>query len=310
MASTGPLSVQLLSLVSAALIPTGLLAQEAAAPSRFHAVSNFEFADKYLTPRGMVVHDNGLTFQWLALGLFNLYKGDGVINDVTLVGGVWTDFASEGVSINAPFGSEPKTTFVEIDPIAGVSVSFAKQFKLDITYTAFAMQVLSIGMNQHLETKLSFDDTPYLKAFALHPYLLFWQELNGKATAARVPYAVFLNQFGPDSSHYFELGVTPGYTFGKTGIRVETPFRVTLPDPDFYGEYYGSGSTIGLYEVGVKATIPLKFVPPGFGFWNFHAGFRHMEFEDKNLQGMQQFNAPGRAISGSSQVYCGFNAFF
>lgn len=294
------------------LAPTilGSALAEEAAPSRFHAVSNFEFADKYLTPRGMVVHDNGLTFQWLALGLFNLYHGDSFVSDVTLVGGVWNDFCSEGVSIHAPFGSTPKTSWVEIDAIGGVSVSFANQFKLDVTYTVFNMQVLDIGISQHLETKLSYDDTPYLKAFALHPYLLFWQELQGKATAARVPYAVFKNQFGPDSSYYFELGVAPGYTIQNLGLKLEAPVRVLLPNSDFYGEYYGKGSTVGLYEVGVKATLPLKFVPAGYGFWNVHGGVRYMNFVDDNLQGMQQFNAPGRAIEDSVQVYFGINAFF
>ena len=33
-------------------------------------------------------------------------------------------------------------------------------------------------------------------------------------------------------------------------------------------------------------------------------------FVDDNLQGMQQFNAPGRAVEDSVQVYFGINAFF
>ena len=87
--------------VTAATVATlalGLHAEETA-PQRFHAVSNLEFADKYLTPRGMIVHNDGLTFQWLALGLFNLYHGDSFINDVTLVGGAWNDFSSAASSI-------------------------------------------------------------------------------------------------------------------------------------------------------------------------------------------------------------------
>jgi len=293
---------------------TPALRAEETAVQRFHAVNNLEFSDKYLTPRGMLVHNDGLTFQWLALGLFNLYHGDSFINDITLVGGVWNDFSSSPVSVHPPFNSSPKTSWVEIDPIAGISVGFAKNFKLDVTYTAFNMQILDIGTSQHLETKLSFDDSPYLKAFALHPYLLFWKELDGKATAAQVPY--FVDPLGknpgapPDSSYYFELGVAPGYTFKDLGVKVEVPIRALLPNKDFYGEYYDKASTVGLYEVGAKVTVPLKFVPPGYGFWNFHLGVRYMSFEDKNLQGMQQFNAPGKAVKDAVQYYCGFNAFF
>lgn len=70
-----------------------------------NALLNFEFSDKYLTPHGMIVHDDGLTFQQLTLGFFNIYKGEKLLNDFTLVDGVWNDFSSKGVSENAPFGS-------------------------------------------------------------------------------------------------------------------------------------------------------------------------------------------------------------
>src|SRR5581483_103201 len=64
------------------------------APSRVDALVNFEFSNEYLTPRGMMVTDKGLTFQPLVLGLVNVYKNDGFLSDVTLVGGVWNDFSS------------------------------------------------------------------------------------------------------------------------------------------------------------------------------------------------------------------------
>lgn len=286
------------------------VAHAADAPSRVNALLNFEFSDKYLTPRGMIVHQKGLTFQQLALGFFNVYKGESFITDFTLVGGVWNDFSTEGVSQHAPFGSEPKTSWVEIDPIAGVSLGLGKHFTLSVTYTAFNMEILDIPQSQHLETKLVFDDTPYLKAFALHPYFLFWQELDEKATAARVPYIVYRGQRGPDSSHYFELGVTPSYTFKKPGLKLELPARVLLPDDDFYGEFYDKSSTVGLYEVGLKASMPLGFMPKGYGNWGVHAGFRYMHFEDENLARMQEFNAPGETKREAVQFYSGISVFF
>src|SRR5579872_5443885 len=200
------------------LAATPAFAEEAAPappPSRTDALVNFEFSNEYLTPRGMIVQDKGLTFQPLVLGFANVYKGASFLNDVTLVGGVWNDFATAPVSVHPPFGSAPKTSWVEIDPIAGVSFGFAKHFKLDVTYTAFNMQILDIGTSQHLDTKLSFDDSDYLKAFALHPYVEFWQELAGKATDADVPEAVFGPSPNsgahpaPGSSYYFELGAAP-----------------------------------------------------------------------------------------------------
>jgi len=285
-----------------------------APPSRFHALANFEFSNEYLTPRGMIVHDDGLTFQLLMLGLLNVYHADTFINDFTLVGGMWNYFSTAGVSVHPPFGSNPKTSWVEIDPIAGVSMSFAKDFKLDVSYTAFNMQVLDIPTSQHLETKLSFDDSSYLKQFAVHPYAIFWKELVGKATAADVPFIV--NPLGkppatgPGPSYYVELGITPGYTFKKSGLKLEAPLRMILANPDFYGEYYAQASTVGLYELGARASIPLNFIPQEYGHWGFHVGVRYQHFVDENLQGMQQFNAPGEAVNHSTQVYGGFTAFF
>lgn len=301
------------------LAPSSSSAADAAAvalpaPSRTDALVSLELSDKYLTPRGMIVHDAGLDYETLVLGFVNVYKSDSFINDVTLVPGVWSDFSSDGVSVHAPFGSSPKTDWVEIDPIAGISVGFAKHFKLDVTYTEFNMQILDIGTSDHLDTKLEFDDSSYLKAFALHPYFEYWQELQGKATAADVPYEVDpLGKHlgpGPGSSYYFEAGVAPSYTFNEIGLKVELPCRILLPNKDFYGQYYASSSTVGLYEVGIKGTIPLNFMPQGYGHWSFDAGFKYMNLVDKNLQDMQEFNAPGKPVHDTVQFYAGITTFF
>lgn len=297
-----------------ALAPATTRADDA--PSRVHFLANVEFANEYLTPRGMIVHDQGLTVQPLVLGLVNLYHGDTFINDVTLVPGVWNDFSTAGVSRHPPFGSEPKTGWVEIDPIAGISIGFAKNFKLDVTYTAFAMQILDIGTSQHLDTKLSFDDSPFLKAFALHPYFEFWQELQGKATDADVPEAVFGpspnsgDHSAPGSSYYFEVGVDPSYTFKDCGVKLEAPCRVLLPNERFYGEYYSEASTVGLFELGLKGTVPMNFMPKGYGHWSFHAGVRYQYFVDDNLYHLNEFNAPGKPTRDTVQGYAGISVFF
>src|SRR5579863_2434212 len=111
----------LLSFASAPAFAEDAAPPPAPPPSKVDALVNFEFSNEYLTPRGMIVQDKGLTFQPLVLGFANVYKSDSFLNDVTLVGGVWNDFATAPVSVHAPFGSSPKTSWVEIDPIAGLS---------------------------------------------------------------------------------------------------------------------------------------------------------------------------------------------
>jgi hypothetical protein len=85
---------------------------------------------------------------------------------------------------------------------------------------------------------------------------------------------------------------------------------VLLPDSEFYGEYYDEASFVGLYEVGVKATVPMNFMPKGYGNWSFHAGFKYMGFVDDNLQKMQQFNATSSSESHSTLLFCGISSFF
>ncbi len=285
----------------------------------FNVLLKLEIGDKYVTPRGMIVRENGVTVEPLALIFLNAYRGEGFVNSVTLFGGVWNDLGTKQVSVHAPFGSTPKTNWTETDPIAGISIGFAKRFKLEVTYTAFAEYVLDIPTSHHLETKLSFDDSDYLGAFALNPYFLYWQELWQKSTDADVPFAVFgpSSKSGrhpqPGSSFYFELGVTPGYTFKSCGdLRIEAPCRLLLSNNRFYGEYYTSNSTIGvgLYELGLKATLPLKFIPKEIGNWSVYAGGRYVNFTNDNLRELNAFNAPGEAKHDTWQVYGGVSIFF
>jgi hypothetical protein len=297
----------LLGTLAAAALPftAGIVqAEEAAAPaatpppppSKVNVLLNFEFSDKYLTPRGMIVQNEGLVFQPLLLGFANLYSGekDDFINSATLVGGVWNCFGTGGLPSSDSNGAK-NTHWYEIDPIAGMSFGMAKGFTLDVTYTAFNMEVFNIPFSQHLETKLSFNDSPYLKAFALHPSIIFWKELTGKAVAS--------TDTDPESSYYFDIGIAPSYTFGEGGVKLEAPCRMLLANEDFYGTGAGDASTVGLWEAGLKASMPLKCMPAGYGNWSVHAGFKYMDFVDDNLIATQ-------GQSDTWQAYAGISTFF
>ena len=276
-----------------------------------------EFSSEYVTPRGMIVHDNDFTMEPLILGFATIYRSEGFLNSVKFVGGMWNDFTNTAVSKHAPFGSDPKTHYTEIDPIAGLSFGLAKYFTLDVTYTAFVEQIEDIGTSNHLETKLSFDDSKLLGGFGFHPYVSYWQELSGKATDADVPENVYGpspksgDHPQPGSSFYFDIGIDPTYTFTNFyGLKLDAPMRVLLPDERFYGDYYASASTVGLYELGGRATLPLKFVPQQLGHWGAHMGFRFMDFIDDNLYHLNTFNAPQKPTRTTKQVYGGITVFF
>jgi hypothetical protein len=225
---------------------------------------------------------------------------------------VWNDLGTHSISVHAPYNSQPTTPWTEVDPIAGIEIGFAKHFTLDVTYTAFVEQILDIGTSEHLDTKLSFDDSSYSKGFGFHPYVEYWQELDGKGTDADVPYEVFGNKgSGPGPSYYFQVGIDPTYTFDKLGgLKLEAPIDVLLPSSDFYGEYYAPASTVGLVAAGVRGTIPLNFMPKGYGHWSFHVGFKYMNFVDDNLYNLNTFNAPGKPTRDTWQVLAGITVFF
>lgn len=294
------------SLAAAALLPlagTSVRADETnsvaatppPAPSHFNTLVDLGISSHYLTPRGMDVVRQGIVFQPMILGLFNVYKGEGFINDATIVGGFWACFATHKLPSSTSVGAT-RTGWIETDPIAGISIGFAKAFKVSVTYTAFDMGIYNIPFSQHLETKLSFDDTAYLKAFALHPYVIYWQELDGKAVAS--------TDTSPDQSHYFDVGVAPGYSFKDFhDIKVEAPCRALMAAPGFYGTGAGGGTFVSLYEIGLKASAPLPFMPAGYGHWSANLGVKYQHFSNDNIKATQNED-------GATVVYGGISCFF
>jgi hypothetical protein len=83
-----------------------------------------------------------------------------------------------------------------------------------------------------------------------------------------------------------------------------------LPNERFYGNYYGESSTVGLFELGAKATVPITCIPASYGHWSFHVGFNYFNFVDDNLYHLNEFNAPGKPKRTTYVVYSGFSAFF
>jgi hypothetical protein len=149
--------------------------------------------------------------------------------------------------------------------------------------------------------------------------------LQGKATDADLPFN--LHKIGvpgvpaaragashpaPNSSYYFDLGVDPSYTFKDTlgGLKLEAPCRLMLPDDRFYGDYYHSSSTVGIWQVGLKGTVPMNFMPAGYGHWSFHAGVNFLYFVDDNLVNLNIFNAPGKPTRDTLQGFAGVSVFF
>ncbi len=63
--------------------------------SKIHLFVQNEFSDRYLTPRGLLVENEGLVWQPLAILMFDVYSADsGFLTDATIAPGNWASIHS------------------------------------------------------------------------------------------------------------------------------------------------------------------------------------------------------------------------
>jgi len=262
-----------------------------------HALLQLDLSDHYITPRGLNVENEELIFQPLFLVFWSLYSNpDGFLTDVSLTTGVWSSFHTK------KSGADPGH-WNEFDPIAGLTFKFKGGVTLDTTYTAFESMVDSYPTSQHLEVKLSYDDSKFLGPFALHPYVAYWQELDEKAT-------VVFNTATSKSTYYFTIGINP--TFKAGPVKVELPTFINLVDDEFYQQFDGSpgGSGLAVFCTGVKLSVPLTFVPKDLGFWTLYAGVKYYHLENEGLLDGNSVLTPNEHREDLVQFHGGLSIFF
>jgi hypothetical protein len=246
---------------------------EVTPPSLIHGLINLEFSDHYITPRGLDVQNKGLVIQPLVLLFFDVYSSKtNVINDVSLMIGDWNSVHT------AIAGSGPKPGhWNETDPTTGLSITFLKDWQFEAAYTAFVSEVDAFSTSQNVDLKLRYHDK-FLGGFSINPYAEFFLETSNKAT-------VVFDKATSKRGYYFQLGIDPAYAFKTIPLTLDFPTYVNFPDQNFYQAANGSGSssTIGLFTTEFRATVPLKFIPKGYGNWNVYAGVQYYYLNNKGL---------------------------
>ncbi len=245
--------------------------------SRIHGFADFRIATQYITPRGLVAEKSSPQFQALFGLVFDVYHGDSVINDVSLIGGTWGDYNAHPDKTIVTGGD----VWVEQDIFAGFDVKFLNKWDAAYTIQVWTFPDLTSGHNEldptpeyNMDLKISFDDTEYLKDFALHPYMdVFWNFTGGDSPV--VAQALLGKN---DNTFYVEMGITPSYTLKAI---TDLPITFTFPtyfsvgDSSFWGETPppdGQRSNLGIFTTGMKISVPLKFIPAEFGNWNTYVG--------------------------------------
>ena len=97
----------------------------------------------------------------------------------------------------------------------------------------------------------------------MNPSVLVAFEFDGQADAGRA------------KGVYAQIGIAPGYTFFPDStypLAVSVPLSVGLSLKDYYEFGTGSDDTFGYFSGGVSVSVPLAFIPPGFGKWLVKGG--------------------------------------
>jgi hypothetical protein len=263
----------------------------------FHVLLQNQFSNYYITPRGLIVQDEGVVYQPLALLFADLYKGDGWLNNVKLTVGCWN-------SIHSKADPAPNTTtphWNEFDFIAGLSTTVFKDITFSATYLLFVSPNDAYESPSNLELQLSYSDhilenlTPGVGKFSVNPYVKLFIELENKATVSTT-----------ESSYNFELGFNPKYTFDFYPISIETPTFITFPGNGFYSE----NGDPGLITTGAKVTVPLKFIPQKYGSWSVYGGVQYYHIYNDGIALGNTFLPSGSTNRDPVQWYGGISLFF
>lgn len=226
---------------------------------------NFDVTSAYFY-RGIIQEDSGLITQPAARINFNLndssdFKVDGFV-------GTWNSFHGQKT------GSQTRGDFTEYwyesDLYAGVTVTKDK-LSLTTNYTILTSPNDAYETVQELGFTLAFDDSEWLKEWALKPYATLALEVGADASDGG----------DTDTGTYLELGIGPGFTFdaSNTPITITFPVAVGLSLSNYYQDAAGNDDTFGFAQVGAKIAVPLG-EPNRFGTWALNAGVSYLVLGD------------------------------
>ena len=294
-------------LAAAAALPSSARAQETATPTpqatpeqvqpgavaeepkpenalSIHGLVGVDFTTAYIS-RGLVLEDQGFIAQPYAELGFTLFEDkDATFTKGTFFAGIWNSLHSQhtdaGLANADPdTGVRPGVTtdmWYEFDWYLGTAFDFGA-FNLNLSYWEFISPNQGFGTSKNVQAKLAYNDAEHWgeSGFALKPYGIVFVETAGKAGS------------GSEEGIYVELGLEPTiFTAAKEStypVAFSVPAKVGLGFSDFYED----DELLGFVSVGLKASVPLAFMPAEYGAWSASAGVYYYYYGD----GVDDFNA-------------------
>jgi hypothetical protein len=273
-----------------------------------HGFFDLSFKNDYITPRGLLVTNTGLTTQALMGLVFDLYKNKGgFINDISFYGGTWSDLWSEQ--------HDPHVgAFNEFDWFVGTDFQFADFWKFGVQYIEFIPPAHDLAtsfpaVERNIEFSLSYDDSHWGNVIAIHPYVKLFYANSGPST-------VVLGDKG--KTYDVEIGMVPLLMLKKyigVPITLTAPTWITVGPSSYWNKNDGTTnvcgpvagapgsacalSNAGVVSTGLTAKMPIDFIIPArFGNWYADAGFQYYHIINDALLGAQIFTGSAGGASG------------
>ena len=219
----------------------------ASVPLDIHYFADVTFLNDYITPRGLLVTNTGLTTQILTGIALDLYKDKaGFINDISVNGGAWSDLWSEQHDVHV-------NSWNEFDWWVGMTVTFAQNWTAGVQYIEFIPPAADLAtsfpaIEHNMEFSLSYDDTSWGWPIPIHPYVKLFYELRGPST-------VVLGKSG--DTYDVEIGIVPTYDAKKaTGMPLVLTAAtwVTVGPSSYWNKNDGTTNACGdLVGIAVRA---------------------------------------------------------
>ena len=209
--------------------------------------------------------------------------------------GLWSSIHSSKVD-GSTSGAK---NWYEFDYTVGIATTFEKNFTLTVSYFEFNYPAISAGPGdpqRSINVSLAYDDTDLLGMWALHPHVTFLQEVTGDTTGGHVGLGST-----ETNGQYYEVGIAPSFTFLKDS---KYPVTFTAPvNAGFGSSGFYAGNGFGYLSAGGVFSVPLAFIPAGYGTWTASVGgtyyylgkttarvVQNTEFSTNNVNGGQPHN--------------------
>lgn len=238
--------------------------------SAIHFSLDQTLSTNYITPRGLVESDSGVTSYTTVGVATSLYSSNtGLAKDLSIhAGALFNLYSRPNASTNG--------TFRELDWWAGTNLTLQDGIVLGVEYSQFVSPVGAYSSDNNVEFSAVLAPVVITSAVSITPYAKLFYNISGASTTIT----------GKQHDYDVELGVKPAWDLNGYHI----PVVLVMPTWFTVGpsSFWGGGGDFGVFTTGVTAKTPLNFIPARYGNWYADAGVQYYHMLNNQLLVAQQ----------------------